>query len=83
MKILQKKDKVIFRFRCNRCCSLFEMTDDERYENDKKHNESSISESHNPLNKFDCPVCKTTRFMKHETIHKYFIMNDGSEIMDY
>ena len=34
MKTLQQKAKIVYRFRCIRCRSLFEMTEEEKLDND-------------------------------------------------
>lgn len=36
MKTLQKRVQVLYRFRCSRCKSKFEMTSEEKLENDWK-----------------------------------------------
>lgn len=87
MKALETKTKVIFRFRCDRCKSLYEITEEERKEIDWKYGEhkkgGEYTYPHNPINKFYCPTCDTVRYMDDRSIHKYFVMDNGNEVMDY
>ena len=85
MKTLQKQVDIIWRFRCERCRSKFEMTNEEKLENDRKHNESVHPEDHvhNPLNHFDCPVCGKVEYVRRGEMHKFVLMDDGSEIQEY
>lgn len=65
MKTLQKRVQVLYRFRCERCRSKFEMTEEEKLENDwkfddRKDKEKLRAEGRFPMNildNFDCPVC--------------------------
>lgn len=95
MKILQKRVQVLYRFRCKRCRSKFEMTEEEKRENDIKFTDDwadrlkkeelygSKASPHNPLNWFDCPVCGTKRSVRNTDMHKFSVMDDGTEIQDY
>ena len=79
MKILQKHKSVLYRFRCKKCSSQFEITDEERRENDWEYGEYQKGERnypHNPTNKFWCPICNAVEFMESRTIHKYVILED-------
>lgn len=91
--------KHVYRLRCTRCKSLLEMDDEERREWDLKYDEScskkdyaTIEERrndpmyrpHNPMGYFDCPVCGTKKaFTTRRDEHRYTIMEDGTEHMDY
>lgn len=99
MKTLQERVKIVYRFRCDTCRSKFEMTEEEKIENDWKFTNYIFSKEENkwicgpvnrdkdfisnPLRYFDCPVCKRVRNVKHGEMHKYSVMNDGTEIMNY
>lgn len=86
MKTLQKQVDILWRFRCERCRSKFEMTDAEKVENDKKFSEVDETSSiypHNPMNYFDCPVCNTRRYVRRNEMHKFMLMDDGSEFQEY
>ena len=86
MKILQKQIGIIWRFRCERCRSQFEMTDEEKLENDKKFSEVSETSAiypFNPMHHFDCPVCNTKRYVRRDEMHKFIVMDDGREIVEY
>lgn len=95
MKTLQKRVKIIYRFRCRECRSKFEMTDEEKRENDINFTEDWANQlenrekygwtphPHNPDNKFNCPVCGGVRTAKGKIMHKYSVMDDGTEFMDY
>ena len=66
MKTLQKRVQVLYRFRCERCRSKFEMTEEEKLENDwkfdyRKDKEKLRAEGHIPTNLLD-------RFA---TLHEY------------
>ena len=79
MKILQRHKSVLYRFRCSRCSSQFEMTEEERTENDWEYGENKKGERdypHNPVNKFFCPICDKVEFMEDRTIHRYVILED-------
>lgn len=69
MKTLQKRTQVLYRFRCARCSSQFEMTEEEMKTND-------------PVQHFDCPVCGLGHVRRND-VHKYSVMNDGTEIQNY
>ena len=95
MKTLQKRVQVLYRFRCERCRSKFEMTEEEKRENDIKFTDDWADRlrqqkeygweprPHNPLDHFDCPVCGTTRYVSRGDMHRYAVMDDGTEIMEY
>jgi hypothetical protein len=100
MKTLQKRAQVLYRFRCERCRSLFEMTEEEKTENDWKFtnyhysykegkyicgpvNRDKKKISSNPLDYFECPVCKCVRHVQRGDMHKYSVMDDGTEIKEY
>ncbi len=95
MKTLQKKVQTLYRFRCSTCGSLFEMTEKEKWENDIKftddwekqlENQKKYGMEPRPFNKmdyFDCPVCDCRRFVQHGEMHKYLVMDDGTEIRRY
>ena len=91
MKTLQKRVQVLYRFRCERCRSKFEMTEEEKLENDWKFDgridkEKLRTEGHfpiNPLDTFDCPVCGCERRVSRGDMHRIDVMDDGTEIMEY
>lgn len=88
MKTLQQKAKIVYRFRCMRCRSLFEMTEEEKVDNDwlfdRHPNKDDLrAKGHHPLNIYDyfnCPVCNDVSFPKKIDIRKVAIMDDGTEI---
>lgn len=82
MKILQKRVNVVYRFRCINCLTQFEMSEDEKKENDWKYGEEdapSSNVSFNPFNKFFCPVCNSVQMMVTKSICKVNIMDNGEE----
>lgn len=99
MKTLQERVQILYRFRCERCRSQFEMTEEEKIENDWKFTNYKFSREknewvcgpvdrnkdhrHNPQNHFDCPVCKRVSYVRRNDMHRYSVMNDGTEIQDY
>lgn len=86
MKTLQKQVDIIWRFRCERCRSKFEMTNEEKLENDRKYDESVHPDYNFPMNHmeyFDCPVCNTRRYVRRGEMHKFMLMDDGSEFQEY
>lgn len=99
MKTLQKKVQTLYRFRCAQCGSKFEMTEEEKIENDWKFTNCYYSgEKHGyvcgPVNRdkdyrsnhsgyFDCPVCKCVSWVRRNDMHEYIVMDDGTEIMRY
>jgi predicted RNA-binding Zn-ribbon protein involved in translation (DUF1610 family) len=87
MKTLETMKEEIFRFRCSRCRSKFEMTKQEREENDWEYGEHEkggrYDYPHNPVDHFYCPVCGKVETMDRQSIHRYFIMDSGREVQDY
>ena len=88
MKTLQKRVQVLYRFRCDRCRSKFEMTEEEKLENDWKFDGGDKSNPYhtspsNPLDHFDCPVCGCVRYVRKNDMHRFSVMDDGTEVMDY
>ena len=85
MKTLETMKEEMYSFRCNRCRSKFEMTKDERKENDwvnGEHKKGGTNDyPHNPTNRFYCPVCKKQQNM--HDIHRYFVMDNGNVVYDY
>lgn len=88
MKTLQQKAKIVYRFRCMRCRSLFEMTEEEKLDNDwlfddypkKDERRAKGHYPRNPLDYFNCPVCNDVSFPKKVDMQKVAIMDDGTEI---
>lgn len=39
--------------------------------------------NNNPGNKFECPVCNCVRGVRRNDMHKFSVMDDGTEIQDY
>lgn len=95
MKTLQKRVQVLYRFRCDRCRSKFEMTENEKRENDIKYTEDWADRleqqkkygweptPRNLYDKFYCPVCETERIVRRGDMHRYSVMDDETEIMEY
>lgn len=87
MKILQKRVNVVYRFRCRKCRSLYSMDESEKLENDwtygNVHDRKEYSFPSNPLNRFYCPVCEAIEIMESSDMHKYAVMDNGSEIKVY
>lgn len=91
MKTLQKRVQVLYRFRCSGCKSKFEMTSEEKLENDWKFddrkNKNDLREKgwgpSNPLDYFYCPVCNCQQLVKRCDMHKIAVMDDGTEIVCY
>lgn len=91
MKTLQKRVQTLYRFRCERCSSKFEMTEEEKLENDWKFDDGKDKEKrraegrtpNNPLDHFDCPVCSCRRYVMRKDMHRFAVMDDGTEIMEY
>lgn len=95
MKTLEKRVRILYRFRCSTCKSKFEMTEDEKRENDIKFTTDWAKKlerekkyglearPHNPLDYFDCPVCGCKRSVRSGDMHKYSVMDNGAEIMHY
>ena len=71
------------------------MTEEEKRENDIKFTDDWADRlrqqeeygwephPHNPLDRFDCPVCGVVRYVRRNEMHRYSVMDDGTEIMDY
>lgn len=88
MKTLQKRVQVLYRFRCERCRSKFEMTEEEKTENDWKFTDEKFKKNNptfpsNPLDHFDCPVCGCVRYVMKRDMHRFSVMDDGTEIKEY
>ena len=95
MKTLQREVQILYRFRCERCRSKFEMTAEEKRENDIKFTDNWAKQleqqeqygwtpmPHNPHDHFDCPVCGCIRYVRRGDMHSFHVMDDGTEIMDY
>lgn len=86
MKTLQKQVNILWRFRCERCRSRFEMTNEEKMENDRKYDESvhpNYNWPHNPMEYFDCPVCGRREYVRRGEMHKFIVMDDGTELQEY
>ena len=88
MKTLQKRVQVLYRFRCERCRSKFEMTEEEKTENDWKFTDEKFKKNNpkfpsNPLDHFDCPVCGCVRYVMKHDMHRFSVMDDGTEIKEY
>lgn len=94
MKILNRSVATVYRFRCDRCRSVFEMTEEEKLENDRKFTDDWLKLRDkdlpveqrfvsNNLNKFDCPVCNCVRYAHRGDMHRYKIMEDGTEFKEY
>lgn len=88
MKTLQQKAKIVYRFRCFKCRSLFEMTEEEKLDNDwrfdSRPNKDDLrakgQHPRNSLDNFNCPVCNDVSFPKKIDTRKVAIMDDGTEI---
>lgn len=99
MKTLQKRVQILYRFRCESCRSKFEMTEEEKIENDWKFTNYHYSYKENgyvfgpvdhekqiksnPHDYFECPVCKCVSSVRRGEMHVYSVMDDGTEIQDY
>lgn len=95
MKTLQKGEMRLYRFRCDHCRSKFEMTEEEKFQNDiqfddewdkKVQNQEKYgwkATPNNLLNHFNCPVCDCIRYVRRNEMHCFVIMDDGTEVMDY
>lgn len=88
MKTLQERTKRIYRFRCDRCSSKFEITEDEKLEIDRKFDRGTASQKadpnrmpHNYPWNFDCPVCNAVRLGGRASCID--VMNDGTEVVLY
>ena len=78
MYILQKRVRVLYRFRCNACKSKFEMTEDEKLENDLEFNNYK-----DKLDRFNCPVCGHKGIVIGGYMHRFAVMDDKTEIKGY
>lgn len=78
MKILQKRVQVLYRFRCDACKSKFEMTEDEKLKNDLE-----FGNYRDRLDRFSCPLCKHTGIVLGGYMHRFAVMDDGTEIKEY
>lgn len=71
------------------------MTEEEKFQNDiqfddewdkKVQNQEKYgwkATPNNLLNHFKCPVCDCVRYVRHDEMHCFVIMDDGTEVMDY
>ena len=75
------------------------MTEEEKIENDWKFTNYMFSTKenkwvcgpvdrtrdhrHNPQDHFDCPVCKRVSYVRRNDMHRYHVMDNGTEIQDY
>ena len=81
----------MYRFRCSCCYSKFELTEEEKLENDWKFDDMDDKEErraagHFPFNSsdyFDCPVCSGVRTASRGSMHKFAVMDSGKEIRVY
>lgn len=73
MKILQKSEKTLYRFRCSRCKTLFEMDKTERDEADHKYG----------YRQFECPICNAVRVIYKDEYHAFAVMEDGTEYQKF
>lgn len=88
MKTLQQKATIVYRFRCVKCRSLFEMTEEEKLDNDWQfddypNKDNRKAKGYHPRNSygyFNCPVCNDVSFSKKVDMQKVAIMDDGTEI---
>ena len=80
MKVLERKVGELFRFRCGKCYSAFEMTGEEKRENDLKQDPPG---GMNQLDWFDCPVCGRRQVPDRKTMHMFAIMDNGKQYMVY
>lgn len=91
MKTLQTRVQVLYRFRCSRCKSQFEMTAEEKLENDWKFDDRKNKDDlrakglppYNPVDYFNCPVCNGKRMVMRRDMHKISVMDDGTEVVHY
>lgn len=99
MKKIESRVQVLYRFRCDKCRSNFEMTEEEKIENDWKFTNYKFSRQenkwvcgpvnrdvdlrHNPLDHFDCPICGDVQIVRRGDMHRFSIMDNGREIQDY
>lgn len=84
MKILQKRVEIVYHFRCAECRSKFEMTEEEKVENEFKFSNYGYNRTHlgNKYLYFNCPICKCVRQIYDNDIHKISIMDDLTEILE-
>ena len=90
MKTLEGRTKRIYRFRCDRCNSKFEITEEEKmdidweFSDDEQKKWSLEDPKYRPSNypwKFNCPICKRVR-----TVHDVSaidVMDNGKEVIVY
>lgn len=72
MKTLQQKAKIVYRFRCLGCRSLFEITEEEKLDKDWQFNDRPNKDdlraksyySPNLHGYFNCPICNKVLFLK-------------------
>lgn len=73
MKILQKRVKVVYRFRCVSCRTKFEMDEQEA-------EETGAHIGYRGSFEFNCPICKRDNFSVGRETTKISIMDDGTEV---
>ena len=93
MKTLQKTIGEIYRFRCHRCESKFEMSGEEKVENDweqlKKRDAKAYDRDKKngwePITSHDfyCPVCERESYSRRKDWHCYAVFDDGTEYLKY
>ena len=37
----------------------------------------------NPGDRFECPVCNCVRYVRRNDMHRYHVMDNGTEVQDY
>ena len=86
MKILEKEVKTLYRFRCYRCRSKFEMTAQEKRANDLKYTDKGRFRSdapHNPEWKFNCPICGRDSMVLKQDQEIVHVMDNKNEVTIY
>lgn len=91
MKTLQKRVQILYRFRCGTCKSKFEMTGEEKIENDLKFDDRKYKGKRRDKacfqfitpDRFDCPICGFERNVLGGYMHRFAVMDDGTEIQEY
>ena len=49
----------------------------------KKFKKNNPTFPSNPLDHFDCPVCGCVRYVMKHDMHRFSVMDDGTEIKEY